>query len=140
MNDASTSHSPPAGASGGGRLTTHVLDTVLGLPAAGMHVELYVREASLEGCAEGRWLSLRSVVTNQDGRLDRPLLADADFKPGCYRLIFDVQGYFRARGQALPEPAFLAKVPLDFGVADASAHYHVPLLVSPWAYSTYRGS
>ena len=123
-----------------GRLTTHVLDTVLGGPAVGMRIELYARETSPDGCAEGRWLSLRSVTTNSDGRIDGPLLSGGDFKAGCYRLVFDVEGYFRGRGMDLPRPAFLGKVPLDFGIADAQAHYHVPLLVSPWSYSTYRGS
>lgn len=132
--------SPNAPNPASGRLTTHVLDTVKGGPAAGMHVELYVREVSPDGCADGRWLSLRSVITNADGRVDGPMLGGDDFKPGCYRLVFDVEGYFRQQGVVLPSPAFLSKVPLDFGVADASAHYHVPLLVSPWAYSTYRGS
>jgi 5-hydroxyisourate hydrolase len=120
----------------GGYLTTHVLDTVHGTPAQGMTLELYARE----GQSDGRWISLRSVVTNADGRLDGPLLSGDDFKVGCYRLVFDVEGYFKHQGLALPEPAFLGKVPLDFGIADASSHYHVPLLVSPWAYSTYRGS
>jgi 5-hydroxyisourate hydrolase len=123
-----------------GYLTTHVLDTVHGTPAQGMQLELYVRESSPGGCSEGRWLPLRSVVTNADGRLERPLLSGDDFKAGCYRLIFDVEGYFRAKGLALPQPAFLGKVPLDFGIADAQSHYHVPLLVSPWSYSSYRGS
>ncbi|HEX5355407.1 MAG TPA: hydroxyisourate hydrolase [Aquabacterium sp.] len=123
-----------------GYLTTHVLDTVHGTPAEGMKLELYVRESSPDGCSDGRWLSLRSVVTNADGRLDRPLLSGDDFKKGCYRLIFDVEGYFRSKGVVLPQPAFLGKVPLDFGIADAQSHYHVPLLVSPWSYSTYRGS
>jgi 5-hydroxyisourate hydrolase len=126
--------------SGEGRLTTHVLDTVHGMPAAGMKIELYVRETIVDAGGEGRWLSLRSVVTNEDGRLDRPLLSGDDFKPGLYRLIFDVESYFRAKDVALPQPAFLGKVPLDFGIADAGSHYHVPLLVSPWSYSTYRGS
>ena len=127
-------------AASAGYLTTHVLDTVHGTPAEGMKLALYVRESSPDGCSDGRWLSLRSVVTNADGRLDRPLLSGDDFKTGCYRLIFDVEGYFRAKGVALPQPAFLGKVPLDFGIADAQSHYHVPLLVSPWSYSTYRGS
>lgn len=105
-----------------------------------MHIDLYVREVSPDGCADGRWLSLRSVITNDDGRVDGPLLAGDDFKVGCYRLVFDVESYFRRAGVALPTPAFLGKVPIDFGIADATAHYHVPLLVSPWAYSTYRGS
>jgi 5-hydroxyisourate hydrolase len=128
------SASPPPAAAG--HLTTHVLDTVHGTPAQGMKLELYVREGTADGCAEGRWLSLRSVTTNQDGRLDGPLLSGDDFKTGCYRLVFDVEGYFLAQAQ----PSFLGKVPLDFGIADASSHYHVPLLVSPWSYSTYRGS
>ncbi len=132
-------HSGPQAASSG-YLTTHVLDTMHGTPAEGMKLELYVRESSPDGCSEGRWLSLRSVVTNADGRLDRPLLSGDDFKRGCYRLIFDVEGYFKAKGVALPQPAFLGKVPLDFGIADAQSHYHVPLLVSPWSYSSYRGS
>ena len=123
-----------------GYLTTHVLDTVSGVPAEGMAIELYMLEPPLDGGSEGAWLFLRSVKTNVDGRLDRPLLSGDDFKAGSYRLIFDVAAYFKARGQTLPEPAFLGRVPLDFGVADAQLHYHVPLLVSPWAYSTYRGS
>ncbi|WP_081961559.1 hydroxyisourate hydrolase [Aquabacterium sp. NJ1] len=141
-NSADPSGTPPLASPlvDTGYLTTHVLDTVHGTPAEGMKLELYVRETSPDGCADGRWLSLRSVVTNTDGRLDRPLLSGADFKVGCYRLIFDVEGYFRTKGVPLPKPAFLGKVPLDFGIADAQAHYHVPLLVSPWSYSTYRGS
>ncbi len=131
---------PPVAQSNSGYLTTHVLDTVHGIPAEGMKLELYVRETSPDGCSDGRWLSLRSVVTNSDGRLDGPLLSGDDFKRGCYRLIFDVESYFRAKGMDLPQPAFLGKVPLDFGIADAQAHYHVPLLVSPWSYSSYRGS
>lgn len=131
----------PGGASGAaGRLTTHVLDTVHGTPAAGMAISLFVREPSPDGCADGRWLLLRSVQTNADGRIDGPMLAGDDFKPGTYRLVFDVEGYFRARGVDLPTPAFLSQVPLDFGIANPSSHYHVPLLVSPWSYSTYRGS
>lgn len=133
--------SDPQHASVAGRLTTHVLDTVHGTPAARMAVSLYVREVSPEdGCSEGRWLLLRSVLTNEDGRVDGPMLAGEDFKPGCYRLVFDVEGYFRAKGLDLPNPAFLGKVSIDFGLADPQSHYHVPLLVSPWAYSTYRGS
>jgi 5-hydroxyisourate hydrolase len=121
-------------------LSTHVLDTVKGGPAVGMAIELHVREASPDGGSDGRWLCLRTVRTNHDGRVDGPLLTGDDFKPGCYRLVFDVEGYFRAQGTPLPSPAFLGKVPLDFGIADGAGHYHVPLLVSPWAYSTYRGS
>jgi 5-hydroxyisourate hydrolase len=116
-----------------GRLTTHVLDTMNGCPAAGMAVALYRINAS--GAVHvGRWR------LNGDGRADAPLLADDAFKPGPYRLVFSVGEYFRRRGAPLPEPPFLGDVPVDFGVADAGAHYHVPLLVSPWSYSTYRGS
>ena len=115
--------------SAGGFLTTHVLDTMNGCPAAGMAVRLY-REGA----------PLLALKLNADGRADAPLLAGEDFQPGRYRLVFEVGDYFRALGVPLPEPAFLDEVPLDFGIADAGAHYHVPLLTSPWSYSTYRGS
>ncbi|MDG0856643.1 hydroxyisourate hydrolase [Roseateles puraquae] len=116
-----------------GKLTTHVLDTANGCPAAGMAVRLYRVDA------EGpKWL--RSLTLNHDGRADGPVLEGAAFTAGRYRLVFEVAAYFRARGDNLPEPAFLDEVPLDFGIADADSHYHVPLLASPWAYSTYRGS
>ncbi len=124
----------------GGRLTTHVLDTVHGAPAAGMAIALFVRDDTSGGAGSPTWRLLREVVTNADGRVDGPVLAGADFRPGVYRLVFEVERYFRAKGVALPTPAFLSQVPLEFGLADAQAHYHVPLLVSPWAYSTYRGS
>ena len=116
-----------------GKLTTHVLDTANGCPAAGMAVRLYRFDA------EGpKWL--RSLVLNEDGRADGPVLEGAAFTAGRYRLVFEVAAYFRSRGAAMPEPPFLDEVPLDFGIADADSHYHVPLLASPWAYSTYRGS
>jgi 5-hydroxyisourate hydrolase len=117
-----------------GRLTTHVLDTMHGSPAAGMHVRLF----ALGGDAVASMLS--SFSLNADGRADAPLLEGDAFKAGRYRLVFDVAAYFRGRGVTLPEPAFLDEVPIDFGISDASSHYHVPLLASPWAYSTYRGS
>ncbi len=129
-------HTTPSG----GRLTTHVLDTVHGAPAAGMTIALYVRDDAPDGSGSPTWRLLREVVTNADGRVDGPMLAGADLRPGVYRLVFEVERYFRAKGVALPTPAFLSQVPLEFGLADAHAHYHVPLLVSPWAYSTYRGS
>jgi 5-hydroxyisourate hydrolase len=116
-----------------GKLTTHVLDTAQGCPAAGMAVSLYRLDA-------GAPVALKQIRLNDDGRADQPLLADAALQPGRYRLVFGVAAYFRARGVVLPEPAFLDEVPLDFGIADASLHYHVPLLASPWSYSTYRGS
>jgi 5-hydroxyisourate hydrolase len=116
-----------------GKLTTHVLDTSNGCPAAGMQVRLY----RLQGDAA---LPLRTITLNHDGRADGPLLEGASFEPGRYRLVFAVAAYFRARGEALPEPPFLDEVPLDFGLATIGQHYHVPLLASAWAYSTYRGS
>jgi 5-hydroxyisourate hydrolase len=114
-------------------ITTHVLDTVRGLPAAGMRIEFSVMR-------DGAWHLLRSLAANADGRTDGPLLAPADVQPGEYRIVFHVAAYFRERGTALPDPPFLDRVPLRFGVADPAAHYHVPLLCSPWSYSTYRGS
>ncbi|HWI83235.1 hydroxyisourate hydrolase [Ramlibacter sp.] len=115
-------------------LSTHVLDTMHGCPAAGMAVELYT--------ADGPQPALvKRIELNRDGRNPGgPLLETADLRPGRYRLVFDVAGYFRQRGVALPEPNFLERVSVDFGVADPAQHYHVPLLVSPWSYSTYRGS
>lgn len=110
-------------------LTTHVLDTTHGKPAAGVALRLK-RGAEL----------LVATRTNADGRCDSPLLSAAAMTPGAYRLEFDVGPYFRGLGVALPDPAFLETVTIDFGIADAAAHYHVPLLVSPFGYSTYRGS
>ncbi|MFT4190643.1 MAG: hydroxyisourate hydrolase [Comamonas sp.] len=114
-------------------LSTHVLDTMHGTPAAGMKVTLYRRLA--QGVERVRELTL-----NRDGRTDGPLYADGELAAGRYRLVFAVADYFAARGVALPQPPFLDEVTLDFGVADPAQHYHVPLLVSPWTYSTYRGS
>lgn len=116
-----------------GHLSTHVLDTANGCPASGMTVTLQRVEPA--GAA-----TLRRVTLNADGRADGPLLDEATMAAGRYRLLFDVAAYFRARGAALAEPPFLDVVTLDFGIADAAGHYHVPLLVSPWSYSTYRGS
>jgi len=113
-----------------GRITTHVLDTAAGRPAAGMKVVL----TRLDGTPA----AVAVAVTNADGRVDRPLLEGAAFAPGHYEIMFHVGDYFRAR-LALGEPPFLDLVPLRFGVSE-DAHYHVPLLVSPFAYSTYRGS
>ena len=114
-------------------LSTHVLDTMNGGPAAGMAVALYTT-AGDQASLVGRYR------LNADGRTDAPLYDNQALKKGTYRLVFDVAGYFRARGVVLPEPNFLDQVSLDFGVAHADQHYHVPLLVSPWSYSTYRGS
>ena len=115
-------------------LSTHVLDTMHGSPATGMPVALYTTEGDVATL-------VKRFVLNQDGRNpDGPLYDSASLRKGTYRLVFDVAGYFKARGVDLPEPNFLNKVSLDFGVAHADQHYHVPLLVSPWSYSTYRGS
>lgn len=113
------------------RLTTHVLDTVTGQPGRDMRLRLYR--------ADGGVL-LTETRTNADGRCDAPLLAGEDFRLGRYRLVFSVGDYYRKQGVVLDEPAFLDEVELVFGIARVEAHYHVPLLVSPWAYSTYRGS
>lgn len=115
-------------------LSTHVLDTMHGTPAAGMEVTLY--EVKAGGAREVKRFRL-----DRDGRNPGGLLYDdQSLRAGSYRLSFGVADYFRARGVPLPEPPFLGVVSIDFGVADASQHYHVPLLVSPWSYSTYRGS
>lgn len=114
-----------------GRLSTHVLDTAHGCPAAGMAFAL--RKA-------GQTHALFASMTNADGRCDAPLLAGEALHAGCYELVFEVAAYFRSKGVALPEPPFLDRVTLAFGIADPEGHYHVPLLVSPWSYSTYRGS
>ncbi len=118
----------------GGRLTTHVLDTAHGRPGAGMRVDLY----TVDG--EGALALIKTVHTNDDGRCDAPLLEGEAFETGAYELRFHAGDYFRATGESLPEPPFVGEVPIRFGIADAAAHYHVPLLVSPWSYSTYRGS
>jgi 5-hydroxyisourate hydrolase len=115
-----------------GLLTTHVLDTANGKPAAGMSVELFAVDD------ENR-TSIKSVRTNADGRTDEPLLLQEELAIGLYEIVFDVAGYF-ARDTDLREPPFLGHVPIRFGIADPEAHYHVPLLVSPWSYSTYRGN
>ncbi|HEY0756636.1 MAG TPA: hydroxyisourate hydrolase [Ktedonobacteraceae bacterium] len=118
-----------------GRLTTHVLDAMHGVPAADLQIQLW----RLSAQGEQREL-LKVTRTNEQGRTEEPLLRDEELLPGAYELLFAVGAYFAGRGVALPEPPFLDIVPIRFGLADASAHYHVPLLVSPWSYSTYRGS
>lgn len=116
-----------------GRLTTHVLDTAQGRPGEGIRIDVY----RLEG--EQRSL-LKTVRTNDDGRCDAPILEGDDFRAGEYELVFHAGDYLRQQGIQASEPRFLDVIPLRFGVADASQHYHVPLLVSPYGYSTYRGS
>ncbi len=116
-----------------GYLTTHVLDTARGLPAAGMRIELF----RLKGAGRE---ALADVVTNADGRCDAPILPKGAFTTGEYELVFHAGEYFDACGLPGAAPRFLARIPIRFGISDASAHYHVPLLISPFGYSTYRGS
>jgi 5-hydroxyisourate hydrolase len=118
-----------------GRLTTHVLDTASGLPAAGMAVALY----RLGPGPDDRTLLARAT-TDADGRAPGPLLSGDDLTAGVYELVFEVGAYFAARATTTATLPFLDRVPIRFGVADPGAHYHVPLLVSPWSYTTYRGS
>ena len=115
-----------------GYLTTHVLDTAHGCPGQAIDIAVYRVSPQRELLAE--------VLTNAEGRCAQPLLDGSDFTVGVYELVFSVGAYFRARGVALPEPAFLEQVVVRFGIADESEHYHVPLLISPYSYSTYRGS
>ncbi|WP_027962432.1 hydroxyisourate hydrolase [Halomonas halodenitrificans] len=116
-----------------GRLTTHVLDTAQGSPGQGIRIEVF----RLEGEQRTR---LKEVVTNDDGRCDEPILEGEAFAAGQYELVFHAGDYLRAQGIEAEAPLFLDVIPLRFGVADAGAHYHVPLLLSPYGYSTYRGS
>ena len=116
-----------------GKLSTHVLDITQGKPGAGVKVALYAVRP------QGREL-LKSDVTNADGRCSTPLLEGDALKQGKYELVFSAGDYFAAQGVALPEPRFIGEITLAFGVAQADQNYHVPLVVSPWAYSTYRGS
>ena len=116
------------------RISTHVLDTAHGVPAPGVRVQLH--RLSADGGEE----LVAERTTNADGRTDSPLLAGETIPAGRYRITFHAGDYYRGRGEAMPEPPFVDVVQLHFGVADAAGHYHVPLLVSPWSYSTYRGS
>ena len=116
-----------------GRLTTHVLDAAHGCPGSAIKVELYR--------VDGNQLELvNSLLTNHDGRCDTPILQGDDYRSGVYQLQFHAGDYYRARGVALPQPAFLDVVVLRFGISAEQEHYHVPLLISPYSYSTYRGS
>ena len=118
-----------------GRLSIHVLDTAHGCPAAGMRVSLQRIHA------DGRADPVASIILNADGRNDGgPLLDAASMAVGRWRLVFEAGAYFRSRGVALPDPPFVDQVQIDFGIADVAGHYHVPLLVSHWSWSTYRGS
>jgi 5-hydroxyisourate hydrolase len=118
-----------------GRLTTHVLDTALGKPASDLRLTVWAvnNEADIK-------TALKTVETNADGRTSEPLLEGDELRKGTYELTFDVAAYFAQTGAAISEPPFLDQIPIRFTVADPSGNYHVPLLVSPWSYSTYRGS
>ncbi|SMO93365.1 hydroxyisourate hydrolase [Ruegeria faecimaris] len=116
-----------------GYLTTHVLDTAKGCPAEGLKIALYAITQ------DGRH-KLAEMLTNADGRTDSPILPQANFETGEYELVFSAGDYLRASGQADDEPLFLDEIPIRFGMSEADAHYHVPLLLSPYSYSTYRGS
>lgn len=115
-------------------LTTHVLDTSRGRPAAGLRIDLSLVEG------DGRSRLIKTVTTNADGRSEAPLLGPAEMRAGRYELLFHVGAYFRAAGAALTDPPFLDQVPVRFAIAEPAGHYHVPLLVSPYGYVTYRGS
>lgn len=117
-----------------GKLTTHVLDTARGCPAAGLAIALWAIAPSDEKTL------LKTMYTNADGRTDSPLLVAGALQVGIYELIFSVGEYFAQHLQDLPHPPFLNEIPIRFGIADTTIHYHVPLLASPWSYSTYRGS
>lgn len=116
-----------------GRLTTHVLDTAQGIPARGVRIVLHRVDGQDRTTVSNR-------VTNRDGRVDGPLLEGAPFTPGTYELVFDIEDYFRSQPVAVTDPAFLDLVTIRFTVIDPGGNWHIPLLVSPWAYSTYRGS
>lgn len=115
-----------------GRLTTHVLDTAYGRPGAGIAIELYRVDPAR--------MRIAQATTNADGRCEHPLLEGAAFAAGIYELVFRAGDYFSDRGIATPKPRFLDEVVIRFGISDPAAHYHVPLLISPYGYSTYRGS
>nr|WP_174825660.1 MULTISPECIES: hydroxyisourate hydrolase [unclassified Ruegeria] len=114
-------------------MTTHVLDTARGCPAEGLKIELFE-------ITDGNRRKLAETKTNEDGRTNSPILPQDDFTTGTYELVFFAGDYLRATGQSAEEPLFLDEVPIRFGMSDAEAHYHVPLLLSPYGYSTYRGS
>lgn len=116
-----------------GKLTTHVLDTAHGCPATHLTIELWSINSDEK-------THLKTVTTNADGRTDTPMLNESEIKAGTYELVFAIGDYFAAKSTNATEPRFLDRVPIRFGISDTDAHYHVPLLASPWSYSTYRGS
>ncbi len=122
-----------------GNLTTHILDISAGKPAAEVRIDLYKFSLSAAG-KEQSAAKIKSLTTNADGRCDGPILSGDDFRAGQYELAFHIGDYFDRSGLALPTPKFIDVAVVRFGIADEDAHYHVPLLVSPFGYSTYRGS
>lgn len=116
-----------------GKLTTHVLDTAHGCPGAGIRLDLYA-------ITDNQRTLLASTITNDDGRCSAPLLEGSALQTGQYELVFHAGDYYAARGVDLPSPRFLDRITLAFGIADPSQNYHVPLVMTPWSYSTYRGS
>ena len=118
-----------------GKLTTHILDTAQGCPAANIRLELWKVDRS-----SGQKTLLKTMITNNDGRTDVPLLTNDEMQVGVYELVFGVGDYFAQQSAIAADPPFLDRVPIQFGLADPNTHYHVPLLTSPWSYSTYRGS
>jgi 5-hydroxyisourate hydrolase len=116
-----------------GKISTHVLDTTLGKPGAGVEVELYRVDATAR-------ILVKADITNGDGRCSTALAEGDALVPGQYELVFGAGAYFAAQGQVLPDPPFLDRVVIAFGIADATQNYHVPLVLTPWSYSTYRGS
>ncbi|CAD5949655.1 hydroxyisourate hydrolase [Planktothrix agardhii] len=118
-----------------GKLTTHVLDTAQGRPVANLKIELWQINSET-----GERNLLKTAITNQDGRTDNPLLTETELNQGIYELVFAVGDYFKTQYESLNHPLFLDNIPIRFGIANPTVAYHVPLLVSPWSYSTYRGS
>ncbi len=116
-----------------GKLTTHVLNTAQGCPGVGILIELWVIQDTTRSL-------IKTLITNTDGRTDEPFLTTETLRSGTYELVFHVGEYFAQQAIALPDPPFLDVIPIRFSVADINQHYHIPLLVSPWSYSTYRGS
>jgi len=117
-----------------GKITLHVLDTTNGCPASGVKLDLYsVGDA-------GRLVLISNHITNKEGRLDEPLFKTLEPHPSKFRIVFHAADYFRQKGFKLPSPPFFEDIPIDFGIAEPDQHYHIPLLVSPYGYSTYRGS
>ena len=117
-----------------GKLTTHILDTGRGCPAPDVQIELWTIDSA------GQRSLVKTSRTNQDGRTEQPLLVGAELKSGLYELVFNMGAYFQQTSPNLAQPLFLDLIPIRFGVVDPNVHYHVPLLASPWSYTTYRGS